>query len=427
MSGLVWAGAAAVLALWWFDTPSVAGLADWLINAGRITGLLAGYAVIVLIALMARIPALEHGVGTDRLARWHAMGGRYTVSLVVVHGLLITWGYAVQANTDVVNQSAVLLLSYPNVLAATVAGLLLLGVGLISARAARSRLRYETWFYLHFYTYLATALAFSHQFSAGADFVDNLPARVVWSILYIGVGVVLLWYRFLLPVRQALRHQLRVSHLYREGPGVVSIVVTGRHLDELAVESGQFFRWRFLTRHAWWAANPFSLSAPPVADAMRLSVKDLGEHSHRLKHLRPGTRVLAEGPYGAFTAAARTRDKVLLLAAGVGITPLRALFETLPGNVVLLYRARSEADILFRSELDAIAAGRGTGVHYLLGSRQRRGADVLSPRRLAQLVPDLSERDVYVCGPPAWTTTAVQGLRAAGVRRRQIHSESFEL
>src|SRR5215210_1441449 len=92
------AGAAASVLLWWHNTPSVSGLGDWLTNAGRVTGLLAGYAVVVLVALMARIPPLERGVGADRLARWHAMGGRYTVGLVVAHGLLIPWGYAVTAH-----------------------------------------------------------------------------------------------------------------------------------------------------------------------------------------------------------------------------------------------------------------------------------------------------------------------------------------
>src|SRR4051794_5506581 len=182
------AGAFASLLLWWHDTPAVNGLGDWLTNAGRITGLLAGYAVVVLVALMARIPPLERGIGADKLARWHAMGGRYTVSLVVAHGLLITWGYAVAAHHSVISETGTLLMSYPDVLMATVAGLLLVGVGIVSARAARKRMRYETWYYLHFYTYLAVALAFSHQFSTGAEFMSNRPARVVWSAMYAAVG-----------------------------------------------------------------------------------------------------------------------------------------------------------------------------------------------------------------------------------------------
>jgi hypothetical protein len=142
-------GALAVLALWWHDTPVITGFGDWLTNAGRITGLLAGYGIVVLVALMARLPPLERGLGADRLARWHAMGGRYVVSLVVAHGLLIIWGYSVTAHTDVVSQTKTLLVSYPDVLMASVAGLLLVGVGVVSARAARRRMRDETWYYLH--------------------------------------------------------------------------------------------------------------------------------------------------------------------------------------------------------------------------------------------------------------------------------------
>ncbi|MDQ0275964.1 putative ferric reductase [Arthrobacter silviterrae] len=426
---LVWAGAAAVLSLWWFDTPNVSGLGDWLTGAGRITGLMAGYAVVVLIALMSRIPALDRGVGTDRLSRWHAMGGRYAVGLTVAHGLLITWGYAVTSHTNFLHQGVVLILSYPDVLAATVAGLLLLGVGMVSARAARARLKYETWFYLHFYTYLAVALAFSHQFSTGADFINNLPARILWSALYIAVGALLLWHRILTPIRQALRHRMRVAQVYAEGPGVVSIVISGRHLEELATEPGQFFRWRFLTRDSWWAANPFSLSAPAASNSVRITVKDLGEHSHQLRYLRAGTRVVAEGPYGAFTARLRRRRKVLLLGGGVGITPLRALFETLegaPGEVLMMYRATSESDVLFRSELDSIAAARGTRVYYAVGPRRSGNANQLSARRLLAAVPDLAQRDIYLCGPPGMTAEAIKGLRAAGIRPRQIHHESFE-
>ena len=115
-------GALAVIALWWHSTPDVRGLGGWLTGAGEVLGLLCGYGVVVLVALMARLPPLERGIGTDQLARWHAMGGRYIVSLVVAHGLLILWGYAVQAHTSLTSETATLLTQYPDVLMATVAG-----------------------------------------------------------------------------------------------------------------------------------------------------------------------------------------------------------------------------------------------------------------------------------------------------------------
>jgi predicted ferric reductase len=421
-------GAVAVIGLWLQDTTYVNGLGDWLTNAGRITGLLAGYTIVVLLALMARVPALERGVGTDRLARWHAMGGRYTVSLAVAHTLLIIWGYAVSTHTNVVHETSSLVLTYPDVLMGTVAVFLLLAVGIVSARAARRKLSYETWHFIHLYTYLAVALAFSHQFSTGADFISNAKARWLWSALYICVAALLFWYRFLTPIRAAFRHQLRVVEVRRENSDVFSVIMGGQHLDELGTEAGQFFRWRFLTRDLWWAANPYSLSAAPRSDFLRITVKVAGAHSAALVALRPGTRVLAEGPYGSFTAGRRRQRKVLLLAGGVGITPLRALFETLPGGpgeVEMIYRANTVDDLVLCHELDGIARGRGATVHYLLGPPKRGNRDHLSAPRLRHLIPDIRERDVFLCGPEPMMVAARAGLRSAGVARRHIHDESF--
>ena len=419
------AGAVVVLGLWWHSTPGVHGLGGWLTGAGQVLGLLAGYGVVVLVALMARLPPLERGLGTDKLARWHAMGGRYVVSSVVAHGLLIVWGYAVTAHANVVSESATLLTQYPDVLMATVAGFGLLGIGIVSMRAARRRLRYETWYFLHFYTYLAIALAFSHQFADGSAFVSNLAARFWWSAMYLTVAALVLWYRVAVPLRAFGRHKFTVIGVKPEGPGVISVYIGGSHLDELAAEPGQFFRWRFLNRSLWWSSHPYSLSAAPGADVLRITVKDAGDHSRALAQLRPGTRVMAEGPYGAFTAG-RSGRGVVLLAGGVGITPLRAMFSTLPGPVTLIYRTSSEQDIVFRDELDAIAAARGAKVYYLVGSRAEIGGDPLSPRMLRSLVPGLDQQEVYVCGPPGMISAAVEALLGAGVSRRQIHFESFE-
>ncbi|MFE0357198.1 ferric reductase-like transmembrane domain-containing protein [Streptomyces nigra] len=423
---LIFTGAAAVIGLWWSDTTSVVGLSGWLTDAGRVTGLLAGYACAVLLALMSRMPVLERTVGSDRLARWHALGGRYTISLTLAHAVLITLGYAASAHAGVVEQATTLVLGYPDMLSATAGLALLLATGVISARAARRRLSYETWHYLHFATYLAIFLAFSHQMSNGADFVGHRPAQLAWYALYIGVAALLVWYRFLTPLRRGLRHRLTVTEVRPEAPGVVSVLMTGLHLDELGARPGQFFRWRFLAPGMWWTANPYSLSAPPDRGPLRITVKAVGRHSEALARLRPGTRVWAEGPYGALTAARRTSSKVLLLAGGVGITPLLALFETLPGDVTLLYRARRPQDLALRGEIDAIAVRRGAAVHYVVDEPAGH-ASPLTADALTALVPDLSERDVYLCGPPGMTSAAIPALRRAKVSRRRIHHESFAL
>ncbi|MDQ1735737.1 MAG: hypothetical protein QOH56_1988 [Pseudonocardiales bacterium] len=426
---LIALGALAVTFLWWHDTYRVSGFGDWLTNAGRLTGLWAGYAVIVLLALMARVPALDRGVGADRLARWHAMGGRYTVSLAIAHTLLIVWGYAVTEHRNVVWETGSLITGYADVLMATVALGVLVAVGVTSARAARRRLRYETWHFIHLYTYLAIALAFSHQFATGADFIYNAPARWLWATLYVSVAVLLVWFRVAVPVVGYLRYPMRVAAVQAENADVVSVYISGRSLADLGAESGQFFRWRFLTRDLWWAANPYSLSAAPRSDLLRITVKTAGQHSQALRALRPGTRVFAEGPYGSMTAARRRRRKVLLLAGGVGITPLRALFESIPGDpgdVTLLYRVRDPADLILREEIDTIARNRGSKVHYLIGPSRMDHHDHLSAQRLTRVLPDLRDHDVFLCGPEKMMDNARGALIQAGVPRRRIHHESFE-
>ncbi|MFJ3305613.1 ferric reductase-like transmembrane domain-containing protein [Streptomyces sp. NPDC086549] len=423
---LLWAGAAAVVALWWADTGSVVGAAGWLTGAGRIAGLLCGYSCAVLVGLMARVPLLERRIGSDRVARWHAMAGRYTVCLLVAHIVLILAGYAAQDGVSLVHETVTVVLDYPEMLKATAGTVILFAVGITSARAVRRRTSYEFWYYVHLLTYAAVFLAFGHQLALGNDFNGKPVATAAWYVLYLGVAALVGWFRVLVPVRLNLRHRLRVESVHREAPGVYSVVVRGRRLDELGARPGQFFRWRFFGAGLGRTSTPYSLSAPPRADLLRITVKALGDHSAAVALLRPGTRVWAEGPYGSLTADRRTAHKSLLIAGGVGITPLRALFETLPGEVTLLYRARTAEDLALGGELEAVARWRGAKVLYALngahGERPRFTADALRAT-----FPDLSEHDVYLCGPHGFAQDLYAALRAAGVPDRRIHHESFEL
>ncbi|WP_018088119.1 ferredoxin reductase family protein [Streptomyces sp. FxanaC1] len=418
-------GAVVIVALWLAQAEPSVRLDALFATLAHLTGLLAGYGILVMLLLMARVPAIEHGVGADRLARWHALGGRHVLTLCLAHTAFALCGYAAHTGTDVLG-ATVDLMGYPGLAAAAVGTALLVAVGVTSARTARRRVRHETWRAVHLLTYVGAALAFAHQL-AGPDLAGGPFAVWLWTLLHTTVGTLLVWYRLIVPARQALRHGLRVTEVRVEGPDVVSVVMQGLGLDALRAEPGQFFRWRFLSRRLWRTALPFSLSAPVRDDTLRITVKACGDHTRRIRRLRPGVRVLATGPFGAMTAHRRTRRKVLLVAGGVGITPMRALFETLPGepgDLTLLYRAGNAAQLVLREELEGIAAVRGAALHYLLGPSDGP-FDPLAPQALRNLVPDLAQHDVYLCGPPGMSTAATAALERAGVPADRIHSEQF--
>jgi ferredoxin-NADP reductase len=139
--------------------------------------------------------------------------------------------------------------------------------------------------------------------------------------------------------------------------------------------------------------------------------------------------VYAEGPYGAFTSFHRSKEATLLIAGGVGVTPIRALLEELPAPVTVLYRVRDTADAVLLRELQDLARARGAQLHVLTG---RTGAgdppnNPFDPRNLMALVPDIKERDVFVCGPSPMTTAVLRNLKALGMPRHQVHAERFSL
>ena len=403
---------------------SIGTLPGLLTAAGRMAGLLAGYAMLVTVALSARIGPLERAIGQDRLIRWHRVLGPWGLWLLLAHVVLIVLGYAGVAQTGVLAQAWDLVLTYPGMLGAAVGTALLLLAGVTSYRKARRRLRYETWWAVHLYTYLALLFAFQHQVDTGASFAGHPLATAWWTALWVALLAAVVGWRVLLPLVRSLRHRIRVVGVRRESADVVSIVLEGRRLDRLPVAGGQFFQWRFLSRGQWWQAHPFSLSHVPHSDRMRITVKDLGDHSRDLAALRPGTPVFVEGPYGRFTADAATGHRVLLVGAGVGTTPLRSLLDDLDehADVAVLLRGGTSGAIALRDEIAAEVERRGGRYWEALGSRDRIAVTAGTLRRA---LPDLPDRDVFICGPEAFTTGIAAACRAAGVPAARIHFESF--
>ena len=412
---------------------SLSGALD---SAGRLSGLMASALLLVQVFLMARIPWFEQAWGQDQLARTHRVVGFTSFNLLWAHIVLITLGYAAGSRAGLWGTIVDFTVNYPGMLLAIAGTAALCMVVFTSVKAARQRLRYESWHLIHLYGYLGAGLALPHQLWTGTDFVGHLTATVFWWTLYAVCLAAVLVFRVGLPLTRMGRHRLRVLHVHQEAPGVTTVTVGGRHLAALSAAGGQFFHWRFLDGPGWSRANPFSLSAAPDGHTLRFTASHAGDGSARLSTLRPGTRVLVEGPYGRMHAGVRTRRKVLLMGAGIGITPMRALLEDLPqrpGDVTIVHRVGSRDGMVLHHEIDVLARRRGAHYIVLEGHRSPHRdswlpasvGQVSDSDALARLCPDVAERDVYLCGAPAWMDAARQAAREVGVPASHIHLERF--
>ncbi|MGK3941179.1 ferredoxin reductase family protein [Streptomyces caeruleatus] len=429
---------AARWAMWTFVAVNVVIVESLFLSAGsgkngvltvaKFFGLHAAVLILFQLLLVARLPWLDRRIGMDRLTVWHRWNGFLLLWTVLSHATLVVLGYATLDDASM-GRTFVALSGVPASLLGMWAAAAIVVVAVISTRPLRRRLRYEVWHGLHLLLYVALGLAFVHQLQETTTFTSSAFARAYWWFLWLFAFGALLAGRLVMPLWRNAYHRFTVTAVVPEANDVVSVYVTGRHLDRLPARAGQFCVWRFPGHNHWWLANPFSLSAAPGGTGLRLTAKAAGSASAGLRDLQVGSRAFVEGPYGAFTSLHRTRPGALLIAGGVGITPVRALLEEQAvGDVVVLYRVRSEADAVLLDEVRHLVELRGGRLHLLTGRTGEPGAPPpFGPDSLHHLVPDITDRDVYVCGPPAMTAAVLSGLRDLRVPARQVHSERFDL
>ena len=399
---------------------------QWIDTFARTCALLGTYFALVGVLFVARIPWVERGVGHDRLVTWHRKLAPYSLFLIGFHVLLVLIGYAGEEHIALYKESWKLLTQYPWMWGAFLGFYLMVQAGVTSYKKARAKLSYESWWLIHTFTYVAIAASMMHQIQNGPMFLNHPLNQFYWIALYAFVAFSIVVWRIGIPVWKSIRHDLKVDRVVVEGPGVVSVIVRGRSLLKLGAEGGQFFNWRFTQKGHFLLQHPYSLSAAPTSKYLRITVKDLGDHSRDLIHLKPGVRVFMEGPYGAFTKNRATRKHVLLVGGGVGITPVRAIAEEFGDtvNIDLIYRASSPDELVLKNELDYLAdkSGGALKVHYLVGSRNQHP---MSAKSILKIAPYFADSDVYVCGPEGMVESVRKAAREVGVPKNRFHDEAF--
>jgi predicted ferric reductase len=397
---------------------------------GRLAGLLFGSGVLLQVVLVSRLPWIEPSMGCDRLYRLHRRLGFLIGSLLLAHPALLTVGYSRRHHLSVRRQFLEFAADSPIGLAIAALAVIALMVAL-STPVIRRRLTYETWHVSHLAMYVALGLASLHQ-ANGAEIAGQPWWADYWVALHMTVIGGLVVFRAGRPILTCAKHQFRIDRIVTESDDVTSVYLTGRQLDRFTFRSGQYANVVFLSKGRW-SPHPFSFSAAPNGRYLRVSIKAAGDFTDRIRELTPGTLALLEGPLGAFTAA-EPRDKYLMVAGGIGITPIRALMESLAASgrdIVLLYSVKTANDLVFASELRALTAH----CHFILSqhSESTKAGEThvghergrIDLRMVARLVPDVRDREVFICGPQPMMKAVAAALGELQVRESSIHYEQF--
>ena len=228
----------------------------------------------------------------------------------------------------------------------------------------------------------------------------------------------------------------RVLKKITEAPGVATL-----ELELVGENISTFTAGQFITVYFPDAKTPegkaYSISSAPGEPTFAITVRGIGEFSNRLCALRPGDSIAASLPYGYFSSI-EDEAHLILIAAGIGITPFRSMVEELmmqrqSRNIVLLYSVKTPDQLVYRDVFDRAAAWQiGLKPTYIVSDHAAAKATGwtgqtgrLSASTIQTVIPDYHERMFYLSGPQAMVTAFEQTLAELGVPHSQINTDYF--
>jgi predicted ferric reductase len=386
--------------------------------------------MVLELGLVARLERVAAPFGMDALWQYHRQMGFVALAFALAHPVLLVAH----------DRRTLGLLDWPRApnrarfaVGATVALLLLVAT---SVWRKQLRLRYEAWRVLHgVLAVAAIGLALAHM--AGVGYYLASPwQRALWGAIALLVVGDVVWQRVVRPLGW-LGRPWTVDRVVAERGGAWTLVLRPERHAGLSFAPGQF-GWILVGQSAFSiAAHPFSFSSSAErSDRLRVTIKARGDFTSRVGAIAPGTRAYVDGPYGSFSPDANEGPGFVLVAGGVGITPLMSMLETFADReerrpCKLFYGAPDWDGILFRERLEALAAQLDLEVVHVLerppegwtGERGFIDADLLRRR-----LPKRFERYQYfVCGPTPMMDAMEGALVAVGVPDERVHTERFEM
>ncbi|MGH3874702.1 MAG: ferredoxin reductase family protein [Pseudonocardiaceae bacterium] len=393
-------------------------------------GLLATSMVVCAVVLPSRLRSLTRCFGIDGVLGMHRFAGLVAAILVVVHIVLVV--AADPANTALFD-----VIHAPGRTRAALGATTALGA-MIALAVLRRRLghRYEIWRWVHL-TLAAALLIGTALHIWWLDHLVRDPTMRAWlTMLVVAVGAVL-GYRWLWRPAFDTRSHYLIREVRPETDTVSTLVLTPRHHHHpLTFAPGQF---AWLRLHAWPRAqeHPFTIASATHTTAPEFTIRHRGDFTDTLRHLTPGTPIWVDGPHGAFSVDLTPSTGLVMIAGGVGITPMMSMLRTLaqrrdrrPHRLITI--ARTPHDLLFRDELQHLTRHLDLTVIELIRHPPpgwTGPAGDLTETHLTTLLPGTFRRnqlDYFLCGPPTLIHHTLTLLDKLHIPHPRIHTEQFD-
>jgi predicted ferric reductase len=397
-----------------------------LIVAGRLTAMLATVLIMIQFTLGARLKPLDEAFGLDRILKLHRLTGATAVTLAVLHPILlyITPHYVLGPANKALWAEGL------GALALTV----LLVIAVTSIWRKFLNLSYEAWHRIHYLGFAVVVLVAWHSLAIGSDLQGGWPMWV-WVGMLVAYLLLFIWARMIRP-RLIMARKWRVERVMPVSHDVWQLDLVPEGHPGVQQVPGQFGLLTIHRDDMRAERHPFTIASPPREDgSVSFTIKESGDYTARIGETPEGAEAIVEAPWGQFCHLRHGGDRLVMIAGGVGITPILSILRYMAAQgddrpITLVWGNRTEADIFFAEELEQLQQQLDLRVLHVLseqpdydGETGYVDADLLR----SNLNGELDDADVYLCGPTPMMDMVADALADLGVEGSRVHSERFEL
>ena len=393
-------------------------------------------AMLVEFVLSGRFRTISGGIGIDLTMRLHQLFARTALALVLIHPVLYTLPIPNYAMPWDVTAAEHLRLDVETMLTGGAAWILL--VLLVFTGIGRNSLgySYEAWRIGHGLGAVLVAGFTAHHTLEAGRYSAAEPLAWFWLGLLAVAGATIVYVYLLAPLIR-LRNPFEVVSAAKIAERTWELVIAPRRAVPVAFKAGQFVwlsvRPTPFSKHE----NPFSIaSAPTAGDRLEFVIKEVGDFTRSLGGIAVGSRAWIDGPHGGMALPGPKVPGIGLIAGGVGVAPMLSVLRQMrdtgdPRPAVLLYGNRLESQIVYREELEAMAAAEGVTVTHVIGEPTEGWTGLVGLIDAASIEAAFGACEgsgawtYLLCGPPGMLDAAEAVLMAHGVPASQIVSERF--